>query len=79
MNRYLLLPDESGNEGGPCARLWSRLRMIKWAVYILKIDMILRDKSVLRNAEFEKTRWFQVVSKFSLRSRIISFLGYEVR
>ena len=21
MNRYLLLPDESGNEGGPCARL----------------------------------------------------------
>ena len=21
MNRYLLLPDESGDEGGPCARL----------------------------------------------------------
>ena len=79
MNRYLLLPDESGNEGGPCARLWSRLRMIKWAVNILKIKMILRDKSVLRNAEFEKRRWFQVVSKFSLRSRIRSFLGYEDR
>ena len=28
--------------------------MTKWAVNILKIDMILRDKSVLRNAEFEK-------------------------
>ena len=28
--------------------------MIKWAVNILKIDMILRDKSVLRNAEIEK-------------------------
>ena len=54
MNRYLLLPDESGDEGGPCAWLWSRLRMIKWAVNILKIDMILRDKSVLRNAEIEK-------------------------
>ena len=79
MNRYLLLPDESGDEGGPCARLWSRLRMIKWAVNILKIDMILRDKSVLRNAEVEKRRWFQVVSKFSLRSRIRSFLGYEDR
>ena len=30
--------------------------MIKWAVNILKIDMILRDKSVLRNAEIEKRR-----------------------
>ena len=30
--------------------------MIKWAVNILKIDMILRDKSVLRNAEVEKRR-----------------------
>ena len=30
--------------------------MIKWAVNIVKIDMILRDKNVLRNAEFEKRR-----------------------
>ena len=79
MNRYLLLPDESGDEGGPCARLWTRFRMTKWDVNVFKIDMILRDKSVLRNADIEKRRWFQVVSKFSLRSRIRSFLGYEVR
>ena len=30
--------------------------MTKWDVNVFKIDMILRDKSVLRNAEFEKTR-----------------------
>ena len=62
--------------------------MSKWAVNILKIEMILRDKSVLKNiqsikqtmiTEFEKRRRFYVVSKFSVRSRIGQYLGYEVR
>ena len=62
--------------------------MSKWAVNILKIEMILRDKSVLKNiqsvkqtmiTEFEKRQRFYVVSKFSVRSRIGQFLGYEVR
>ena len=62
--------------------------MSKWAVNILKIEMILRDKSVLKNiqsvkqtmiTEFEKRQRFDVVSKFSVRSRIGQFLGYEVR
>ena len=61
--------------------------MSKWAVNILKIEMILRDKSVLKNiqsvkqtmiTEFEKRQRFYVVSKFSVRSRIGQFLGYEV-
>ena len=28
--------------------------MTKWAVNVFKIDMILRDKSVLRNAKLKK-------------------------
>ena len=62
--------------------------MSKWVVNILKIEMILRDKSVLKNiqsvkqtmiTEFEKRLRFYVVSKFSVRSRIGQYLGYEVR
>ena len=30
--------------------------MTKWDVNVFKIDMILRDKSVLRNADIEKRR-----------------------
>ena len=72
--RYLLLPDNSGNEVGPCARPWCKLTTSKWVVNILKIEMILRAMSVLRKiqsvkqtmiAEFDKRRWFYVVSKFS--------------